>query len=745
MQLIAFEFQGADDSAIPSGYLPLSDLSVLIGPNDSGKSSTLGLLARSLMVASHPNWRPAGFASLPRAARSTLYVEGTEGDRDFLLAAVASPEHAPDAEFPANDAEMEISEMYLWPRPRVHAAAAACESDLCERFGDREGALLMAALRATNVFAFEGSASDQEHSWTVCWCLPRAHSLAGVALQELGDDQEGETGPASTRAPIRLWRLGATSAQLLPHAVMAPVGMEAPRSELEEYIGRVATHVRLNDVSDHLYDDALQIDYDDHGSWLLGSRGGREVRVDPVVEAIIKAAEVAAAGRLPAFVREAYRLRLRIQPIPRWSHGRLAILLERADDAGVAFTADKAAAGLRTWIEIALLEAVSMLAAWAGAGEYLLVPDHDWDVGVEEPDEVTRVTDVLRADVLLDDPLILSRERGRADDLTVWAFANLDRHSQMDLDQLARTLRRYVYLIDEPERHLQPGLQRLAARWLQETFREGGSQAVIATHAPAFLNSGSDLHVVRVRRAGDVDPFEEINPSGLRATDAIAREMGFDRGELLAGITAVLYVEGAVDRAVLESLVGPELRAARIVVSAFGGTHNVTEVVRDPLLSYTTARVAVLVDNLQEDRIKRLREDLEFRQERADRGVTEGDWIARLLNDAELVGRRVEPFGLTERDIFFLLDDSALRAVSASWPGHAEAWSQWQEHKKAQGKRENQWKDFFRTTFNVAVDSATACRAAEHMRERDAVPDQLRELLIKIELLGLDALEASDD
>jgi hypothetical protein len=738
MRVIGFEFSGASESPVRAGYLGLEDVTVLIGPNDSGKSSVLGLLARALLVTTPPAWRPSMSAALPTADSMIVFAEGTEGDRDLLLALVADPTYdpAPDSSLDDRDASSGSVAGYMWPRAELRGGVVQCEIELVDRFGEPEGQMLMEALQATRLFAFEVQDADPP-GWIVYWCLPQSHVLADVAGRSPVDDWPGERD-----GPVPLWTLGKTRLQVLPRPVLAPVGMETPRAELEEYVGRVATLVRIGDVTDDIYDDALTTGYDDHDSWVIGSHRGLAVAIDPLVDAILASAEAAAAARLPSFVRQAYTLRLRIRPILSWgADGRIAIELEPHGEPQRSFPADRAAAGLRTWIEIALLEAVSLLASWAAVAEFLIGPSHEWDlVDVEPPSEVKRVVEVLRSEGLIAEPLMLFRERGCAETLAESAFANLTRHSQMDPDDVATTLRRYLYLVDEPERHLQPGLQRLAARWLDETFREIESQAVIATHAPAFLNATSNPHVVRVNRALPEDALTTIDVAAITATDSLATELGFDRGELLAGVSTILYVEGAVDREVLDALLADELRAARIVVSAFGGTYNITEVLHDPLLTYTTARVTVLVDNLTTEQIRKLREDVAYRKRSADRGRIEADWIARLLNAAEAAGRQVAVFGLTVRDVFFLLDDQGLRAVSRLWPGHEEAWKQWQGHRKQNRLRENQWKDFFAERFEVSVNSATARKAGNNMRERGATPEQLRKLLIDIEMLGLERL-----
>jgi hypothetical protein len=122
-----------------------------------------------------------------------------------------------------------------------------------------------------------------------------------------------------------------------------------------------------------------------------------------------------------------------------------------------------------------------------------------------------------------------------------------------------------LYVIDEPEQHLHPRLQRDAASWLADFVRQRPSQAVIATHAVPFFNLGSESRLVYLRRAsGGTTVPQTMTPEALRRISDEARELGLTRGELLAITSVLLFVEGRADQRVLEALFGRELgRASR--------------------------------------------------------------------------------------------------------------------------------------------------------------------------------------
>ena len=48
------------------------------------------------------------------------------------------------------------------------------------------------------------------------------------------------------------------------------------------------------------------------------------------------------------------------------------------------------------------------------------------------------------------------------------------------------------------------------------------------------------------------------------------------------------------------------------------------------------------------------------------------------------------------------------------------------------------WKAYFRDEFGVEVNNTTARKATAHMRERGAIPDELRDVVDAVERLGLE-------
>ncbi len=83
-----------------------------------------------------------------------------------------------------------------------------------------------------------------------------------------------------------------------------------------------------------------------------------------------------------------------------------------------------------------------------------------------------------------------------------------------------------VYLLDEPEQHLHPALERRAASWLSTAMSQWAAQCVIATHAIAFIDIPGDRHVYELSRteyAATIAPLDPKNPDPVHTDRAIDR------------------------------------------------------------------------------------------------------------------------------------------------------------------------------------------------------------------------------
>lgn len=218
-----------------------------------------------------------------------------------------------------------------------------------------------------------------------------------------------------------------------------------------------------------------------------------------------------------------------------------------------------------------------------------------------------------------------------------------------------------VRVVDEPEAHLHARAQREIAAAL-EGARRSGESVVVATHSPQFLDLPG-WRLVHLQRTPEGSTLSPLEPSDLDARKALAEQMGFTRGELLARLTFLLIVEGEHDRLVLETLYGDDIETGGIGVLRMHGTDNVLATVElDFVAKYLDVPVAVLTDYTRTDRIGSQRiPDWELSaEERALRG---------LRRAAKERGRRIHLFGLERPDITGYLNAEAVAAANPGFPG----------------------------------------------------------------------------
>lgn len=295
-------------------------------------------------------------------------------------------------------------------------------------------------------------------------------------------------------------------------------------------------------------------------------------------------------------------------------------------------------------------------------------------------------------------------------------------------------------LADEPERHLHPRLQREAARWLVDTVHKSSSQVILATHSVPFLNLGPEARYTYVRRQpGELAHVSPIETSELQALTEIALDLGLDRGELMALVRVLLFVEGRADQAVLEALCAEDLHANGIAVIPLHGHSRAVGILEaEVLMRFTSAPAAVWLDNVPAEVIAKLKSDREFalQAEKYDKN-DEVRTMAKLLLTAEKIGKEVEPLPQPCTDVFDLLDEEILRDFYPNFPGHAAAVGLWRAEKERGGPKNR--KKFYEQRFAIPADVEAFSRVARKMAEEGRRPAALQEVIDSCERLAFDA------
>jgi hypothetical protein len=373
---------------------------------------------------------------------------------------------------------------------------------------------------------------------------------------------------------------------------------------------------------------------------------------------------LAASRRTPSFVAP-YAIR-------RSASSSLdALELVAVRDGIHTFPVSQLAQGYHLWFQLALRDRIDAIRA-ASAGMYLCpLDDPRWQpLSILGEAIIHKTPDGLEAAIVALDDI----ERA-------WG-AHQHNVYQLGEGPLVAAVQRAprLYIVDEPERHLHPALQREAAEWARGFAAEDGVQILYATHSPAFLGAGQSTNLIHVERDSEfLIKTTPLDPRDLTVADQRLRELGLDRGEYLALFRAVLFVEGLTDQAVLEELCGDRLRDIGVLVQPFHGTKDSRKIVEaETLMRVLGPPFHVLVDNCPDALISEIsgmtKEELDSAI-RTRRFKNEASFLAHIRRGSLEAGRPVEIHGIPYKDILGVLDDGCIqseltsRGVQRAWPG----------------------------------------------------------------------------
>jgi hypothetical protein len=387
-----------------------------------------------------------------------------------------------------------------------------------------------------------------------------------------------------------------------------------------------------------------------------------------------------------------------VSPCPErtWPTGeavRLEVRTAPSDDAyGSRY--ERGPQGLRLWVELAVLQALDVLNRTA-----------------EDPDAARpfRVDEV--------------------DHLADWLLAGQEVEHDTHLSAVIAAARAQpralrLFLIDEPEVSLHPRLQRQLPEALSALSQHG--TVVGATHSPYLAVGRAGFTFAQALPA----PSErvqaiEIPPEALSAQGALAEELGFDRGELMALVNLVVFVEGPTDAALLEGLLGPEAQRRGVL---FIPIHGVVRAEHKGTVDAAWIRLGswplvFVTDKLTTGDLADRAEGRAVKEASRSPG-TEAKAVERLLDLARREERRLHLVGHGSGDIFDLIDDEILQGLARNakrtWPGHQEA-------RRAGGAK---WKQKYRDMYGLdPLDETLYAAAGRAMRRTGRVPPDLQRLV----------------
>jgi hypothetical protein len=756
------------DPPLRRAFLPLDRLTVMLGRNDAGKSTLLRAIQRDLSGGHYRDddeeivkkvggvfFALASDAELSDLITSAENLRRRARDRRESFFGRRPPwglrawtlEHFENVELEAG------SPIDLWlEQLRANAPDTPGFDDVLKALG---GSRLIALEPA-------GLDEDGRRVWNVTWCLPTFDTLDKSLQQALKEsdllpfvaDRERAAAKAEGRSygwftrgffipfhgnPSHLWAeeapvvvapIGQTHTAHLPRGLAVPTDFGALRSEVRQSLNDLVIAARFAQ-DDARHEDPLTAEEQALRSsprnWLMTDDDGSRIHPDAWGAAAFIAA---AANRLvPRFVAERYRLVVVLRSLEEWLSPDaqpldLRLRMAQPDGRLEEFPIERVADGLRLWVQLALLEACEQAARVAGilrdlGGEWWVHAEqashHYSDGGEDEGEEQDRQADYYaeQSAAILEDIRQLDPET------KPWVGRILaEPLEQPDPENWTWRLARHrrFFLVDEPERHLHPNLQREAAVWLRDTIRARETPCLVATHSTPFLALPTDADMplyVYVWRDRDDATCEPFDAGELRPLDRIATSLGFDRGELLTTIS-LFQVEGIHDVVVFDRIFG-ELRAARIALVPMEGLSNYQAVLdSDVLWRYTTAQVALTTDKFEPEILKNVLGNPKAARElrRSQSADDELKILAKLIGIAERNGKQIHLLGHRGADLIDVLDETTVCAEFAGYPGHVEAQKRW-DAAVASGAKSADKKRFYEAEFGLPMDVNSYIRLAD--------------------------------
>jgi hypothetical protein len=745
--------------------IPLDELAVLLGGNDAGKSSALRAVTRDLS-GGHFDDVDEETAKL---IGGVFYAELAHSELTDLIHKTASArgrlrnddQRHPDSSRPPYDPGM-------WSIPGLHVDERTLDAiefavDALRAREDQHSAdpVIVEALAASRLVALECAGLDQggRRVWNAYWCLPaldqleddvqsalRASGIEPFRSQRAKDAGErwGRQGSSGfdevsygrpshltvEAGPVAVVSLGSTSEIMLHRGLAVPAEFAKVRESVTEGVTSLANVIRFARDDVRLDGDRLLPDERlgrlAPGVWLATHEDG-SVEVVDGARAACAFISAAANRALPPFVADRYRLRVTLRGVPEWFRlGPVALELQDVADGKERFSVEHVAEGLRLWVQLALLDALEeanrvegflwrLASDWFDLARDSSMMYQAFRESAVEDAESDELWD--RFDAAVDALVRLEGDAGS------WLTGELGEFlAEPQEDDWTRSRGRVgrLFAVDEPERHLQPRLQRQAARWLAETSRTRRAPVLMATHSAPFLALPSEIaKYVLVERVGETTAFREFEPSDVEQLDEIAQKLTFDRGELLGTVSVWLVVEGRTDVVVMQRLFARELHRAGIAVIPLHGTAHWTGVLEaDALWRYTRVPVAVMFDQVGPEQVSQLLKasDDELKtiekQPKTQRPPEVGD-MARLIRVARENGRSIDPVPNSGIDMLSHLDEDVLKEVSdGRFPGHEAAEAAWVQYQK--GSRD----EFFKQRYGLQKRPELFERVAELMAAR---------------------------
>jgi len=722
---VAFDYQGL----LSDAYVPLDSLTAIIGPNDSGKTSALRRVADALRgrFALDDVWEPP-------LAYGAVFYKGSLQEIDCSIASTAETQRV--ELFGADDRRTWSAAFRTHGRtfeqfgdgkhlPQVLALDGSCPcASIVHALSQYVGPsaptrpILDAVVLEPILCALLEVNENEQPVWNAWLCLPPSESwspdveAAVSAFRPAPKEWPGveETLPWQLHRedfphmPLPIIWVGEITR---PRGLPEVMGLPRPPAERDEHLSGAVT-LLLQALAVAVDESVGDLGYYPGDVWTQSDE--ESARPAPDLSFVCSQLSRLATLTLPPFVSDRYSIEFRppgFAELLRTEEPVLHIELRAVKQPSYAFAERYLAAGLQLWVDLAVADVARRVEA--RARQILTRADEISELSASDPECATKMADELAAEQ--------SRLR-----------------EELRILQVAPVGMAAVVIVDEPERHLHPAAQRQAAKWLRRLADTPGSTVLLATHAPGFAKEATRLvHAARIPGTAK-SQLVPADDEELGAASALARDMGWDRGELLVLTRVILFVEGIHDEQILRRLFGPILRSNGVIVTPIHGVTKIRRIPESRLIFelLPAVQVAVLVDRLGKSEVEELAAApdevlLKFSRLKAQRDVERAAVAQLLLETPRQLRNRVKAFYHGAEDVLVLFDDQVLKAVFPRFPGRAEAARSLDEARSREPELtlKRHWHD----QFGVQIDDASVQKLIAQSEVRSLPPSRLAEVI----------------
>ena len=270
----------------------------------------------------------------------------------------------------------------------------------------------------------------------------------------------------------------------------------------------------------------------------------------------------------------------------------------------------------------------------------------------------------------------------------------------------------YLLLLDEPEAHLHPLAVKSIIRWCHRMVASGFN-IVVASHHEEFLrHSDADVAHVHISRSGN-PPYTHARTLLASATPLLqdaARDLGMHPAIVLSLFRGILFVEGPLDKAVLDEYASPALEAAGIAIVPIHGTRNLEGLIDGELTPRLGIKVGILTDDTDPATMAHRSNKKRSREE---------TWVTRLQKSyAEQGFPPPTSFGIPEKDLLFALPAEGIRNCYPERASNFPGWLQMlEECRTAFGLGPSDsppWKTYAEQQYGLPLSTAEGVRSLVH-------------------------------